>query len=89
MGSRFETDGIFNGFGNFGKRDSESSPWNRYTMSDKVPVLVTEDGEFYGYLTINKFRSNAVPFSTDLLEMYELSQGNLEVVQDMFCIRLK
>jgi hypothetical protein len=88
-GSRFATEGIFNGFIEFGARYSDSSPWNRYSTSDKVPVLVDERGEFYGYLTTNKFRSDAVPFAADLLDMYELSEGNLEVVQDMICIKVK
>ena|SRR5947207_8138919 len=50
-GSRFQSESIFNTYGSFGSRYSSNSPCNPYA-SDPT-VIVDEDGNFYGRLTVN------------------------------------
>lgn len=88
-GSEFKSDSIFNEFGNFGSEFSSASPWNQFSSSDDVPVLVNRQGSFYGYFTINEFRSDGVEFSRDLKEMYEVADGDLGVVQNLLCRALQ
>jgi len=85
MGSRYDTSSIFNRYGTFGSKYSESSPWNKYSRSNSVPVVVDSDGNFYGYFTINHFRSDASSISRDLRNIYEASDGDLEAVRDIIC----
>ncbi|MTH57876.1 hypothetical protein [Paracoccus litorisediminis] len=84
-GSEFKSESIFNEFGKFGSEFSSSSPWNEFTSSDSVPVVVDREGNFYGYLTINTFRSNAVSFSKNLAKIYDVSDGDLGVVRNLLC----
>lgn len=84
-GSAFKSDSIFNEFGPFGSEFSSSSPWNQFSISNDVPVLVDRQGGFYGYFTINEFRSDAVDFASNLAEMHDIADGNLEIVQKLLC----
>ena len=84
-GSAFKSDSIFNEFGQFGSEFSSSSPWNEFSSSNDVPVLVDRQGGFYGYFTINEFRSDAVDFTSNLAEMHDIADGDLEVVQKLLC----
>ena len=84
-GSAFKSDSIFNEFGPFGSEFSSSSPWNQFSISNDVPVLVDRHGGFYGYFTINEFRSDAVDFASNLAEMHDIADGNLEIVQKLLC----
>jgi hypothetical protein len=84
-GSKYSGESIFNQFGNFGSEFSMDSPWNKFSTSETVPVLVDRTGTFYGYFTINIFRSDAVDFSRDLARFFDLANGDLEVVQNLMC----
>lgn len=84
-GNEFKSDSIFNEFGTFGNEFASSSPWNQFSSSNDVPVLVDRQGNFYGYFTINEFRSDAVGFAGDLAEIYEIADGDLEVVRKILC----
>lgn len=84
-GNNFSTDSIFNEFSSFGNKYATASPWNKFSSANDVPVLVTADGDFYGYFTINEYRHNAVGFATDLNEIFEAAGGDLEVVQEALC----
>jgi hypothetical protein len=84
-GNEFNKDGLFNEFSSFGNSFSSSSPWNEYSSSDSVPVLVDRQGKFYGYFTVNAFRTDAVGFANKLAEMYKLADGKLEVVRNLLC----
>ena len=64
---------------------STNSPWNKYSTSDSVPVLVDEYGNFYGYFTINNYRGNAVNFSRELKELFDRVNGDLEIIQKILC----
>jgi hypothetical protein len=74
----YEYAGFRNGY-------SLSSLWNEYSSSNAVPVLVDREGNFYGYFTINRYRSDAVDFADDLAGFYEDADGDLEVVRKNLC----
>ena len=84
-GNEFSSEGIFNEFTGYGNEFSSKSPWNEFSTSREVPVLVDENGKFYGYFTINKHRSDSVNFSSVLYKMFKGSKGNLEKVRLSLC----
>ena len=84
-GSEYNSDSIFNEYGTYGSEYSSSSPWNEYTSSDSVPVLVDLSGNFYGYFTINRYRSKAIDFADDLADLFETVDGDLELVRESIC----
>ena len=84
-GSEFSGTSIWNQFSRFGNQFSSSSPWNQFSSSDDIPVLVDRDGRFYGYFTINYFRSNAVDFASVLQDIYDRVDGDLEQVRETIC----
>lgn len=84
-GNQYSSDSIWNAYSNFGNQYGSNSPWNSYSSSKGVPVLVDRQGNFYGYFTINRYRSDAVDFSDDLLELHETLDGDLEKVRDALC----
>jgi len=84
-GSKHSAESIWNRHGTFGSKHSADSPWNKYSTSNSVPVLVDKEGNFYGYLTINKYRDEAVDFARNLADLYSQVDGDLEEVRDAFC----
>lgn len=68
-----------------GNEYSSSSPWNEYSTSKSVPVLVDRQGNFYGYFTINRYRGDAVSFANELYEIYEMHSGDVEEVRNTLC----
>lgn len=84
-GSAFKSNSIFNEFSRFGNEFSSSSPWNEFSSSNDVPVLVDRQGGFYGYFTVNEFRMDAVGFASNLAEIYDIADGDLELVQKLLC----
>ena len=48
-GSKYNSDSIWNPYGDFGSKYSDDSPWNRYSSSG--PIIVDNDGHFYGRFT--------------------------------------
>jgi hypothetical protein len=57
-GSEFQSDSIFNSFGDYGSSFSDLSPCNSF--ANYPPVVVTGDGNFAGYLTVNEFKAGAI-----------------------------
>ena len=84
-GSRYSSDSIWNRYGTYGNKYSSSSPWNRYSSIEDVPILVDDNGNFYGYFTINSFRSNAFSQSQDLKRLYDAHDGDLSEIRDAIC----
>ena len=84
-GNEFSTSGIFNEFAGFGNEFSSKSPWNEFSSSDEVPVLVDDQGNFFGYFTINRHRHNAVNFASKLYALFKANNGNLEKVRLALC----
>ena len=84
-GNEFSSSGIFNEFAGYGNEFSSRSPWNEFSTSNEVPVLVDENGKFYGYFTINEHRRDAVKFSSTLYKIFKRSNGDLEKVRISLC----
>jgi hypothetical protein len=70
-GSKYNTNSIWNAYGTYGSKYNSYSPWNAY--SNDPPVIVDTQGNFYGYLTANKYKPNRADFDlTEILcEYYE------------------
>ena len=57
-GSDLSSTSIFNNLGKYGSVLSQYSPCN--VLASNPPVAVDEDGEFYGYLTLNELKPKAI-----------------------------
>jgi hypothetical protein len=67
-GNRYNSNSIWNMYGTYGNEYSSNSPWNKYTPYP--PIVVDKDGEFYGYFTINEYKSERADFQLALI-MYQ------------------
>jgi len=52
-GSKYSSTSIWNKYGLFGSPYSQYSPWNPYASDP--PVIVDDQGNFYGRFTVNRF----------------------------------
>lgn len=70
-GSEYNTNSIWNEYGTYGSAYSSYSPFNSY--ASYPPVIVDEDGNFYGYFTVNKYKSKRANFDlvNIICEYYE------------------
>lgn len=84
-GNEYGTSGVWNEYSGFGNEYSPESPWNEYSSSKSVPVVVDRDGKFYGYFTINEFRTDSVAFSAEMKQWFDRSDGDLEQVRIKLC----
>jgi hypothetical protein len=86
-GSKYSADSIWNKYGIFGSRHSSQSPWNRFASDP--PVIVDNNGNFYGYLTAN--RSNPqrtrIELYVTLTDLWEAITDDPESVANRFCGR--
>lgn len=53
-GNRFSATSIWNEYGTYGGTYSSYSPFNSY--ASYPPVIVDEEGNFYGYFTVNEYK---------------------------------
>src|SRR5690625_1618379 len=58
-GSPYQVASIWNQYGNYGGRYSTYSPCNSYSQTP--PVVVSRGGDFYGYLTVNRYKNQRIP----------------------------
>lgn len=84
-GNEFSRAGMFNEYAGFGNEYKSKSPWNEYSRSNQVPVLVGKDGTFYGYFTINEYRTNAVEFAGEMYKWFNYYDGDIEKVRVRLC----
>lgn len=56
-GSEFSSTSIWNEFGNFGSEFSTFSPFNEFTST---PPMIIKDGRIIGYLSVNQAFQNSV-----------------------------
>ncbi|WP_429408259.1 hypothetical protein [Paraburkholderia sp. MM5482-R1] len=56
-GSPYESTSIFNHYGDYGSAYSDVSPCNRF--ANNPPVIVDQNGKFYGRLTLNQAHAQA------------------------------
>lgn len=85
-GSRYQDISIWNPYGTYGSKYNDESPWNRY--SDNAPVIVNNDGKFYGYLSANPY----IAKRTEIKGLVALTDAaddfnDLEKLSDAFCRR--
>ena len=59
-GSEYNANSIWNEYGTYGSAYSSYSPFNSY--ASYPPVIVDEEGNFYGYFTVNKYKSKRANF---------------------------
>ena len=59
-GNSFNSNSIWNEYGKYGNEYNTNSPWNEY--SSDPPVVVDKRGNFYGYFTLNKYKSKRAEF---------------------------
>ena len=73
-GSSYNSKSIWNPYSTYGHSYNSDSPWNLY--GSNPPVVVDKSGNFYGYLTVNSYKSKRADFSL-ALTMYD----NYEEIQ--------
>lgn len=66
-GSEYNTNSIWNEYGTYGSEYSSYSPFNSY--ASYPPVIVDEEGNFYGYFTVNKYKSKRANFDLVNIEV--------------------
>lgn len=54
-GNVYSSKSIWNTYGNYGSSYSTYSPWNAY--ASYPPAIVDQDGNFFGFLTLNPYKS--------------------------------
>ena len=80
LSNKYDSESIFNKYGNYGSKYSAQSPINPYTTT---PPKVYLGGQFTGYLTTNKYLANSIP--VDLFLFYVMNQmGSLDDRLDDF-----
>ena len=69
--SKYDSKSIWNEYGTYGSAYSSYSPFNSY--ASYPPVIVDEEGNFYGYFTVNKYKSKRANFDlvNIICEYYE------------------
>lgn len=85
FGSKYSSDSIWNKYGTYGSKYNSSSPWNQYSSGNDVPVIVDRNGNFYGYFTINNYRSNAFESSAKFKRTFKQLNGDLDKFREIFC----
>jgi hypothetical protein len=72
--SEYDTDSVFNKYGTYGNQYSSESIWNKYSdygsrysdmsvcnkYATNPPIVVTADGQFVGYLTLDRYKAGAL-----------------------------
>ena len=77
-GSEYNTNSIWNEYGTYGSAYSSYSPFNSY--ASYPPVIVDEEGNFYGYFTVNKYKPKRANFDlvNIICEYYELIREDVD-----------
>ena len=64
-GNEYNSNSIWNEYGTYGNEYSSYSPWNEYASNP--PVIVDKKGNFYGYFTVNEYKSKRADFDLALI----------------------
>lgn len=59
-GNKYNNNSIWNSYGTYGNEYNNESPFNTYASDP--PVLVDDYGNFYGYFTANRYKSQRADF---------------------------
>ncbi|ABF12327.1 hypothetical protein Rmet_5468 (plasmid) [Cupriavidus metallidurans CH34] len=86
FGSPYQADSIWNPYGTYGSKYNNESPWNTYGTS--APAIVDKDGNFYGYLSANRYLAKRTTIK-GLVALTEAAEefDDLEKLSDAFCRR--
>lgn len=71
-GNQFSQSSIFNKFGEYGNQFSELSPYNQFSTT---PPRIYLNGEFYAYLTVNQMLNPRI----DPEEIFECAERNVSI----------
>lgn len=76
-GSIYSSKSVWNAYGTYGNKYNSYSPWNAYSTTP--PVVVNKQGNFYGYFTVNEYKSKRAEFELALLiyEYHDLIRENV------------
>ena len=76
-GSNYCLKSIWNEYGTYGSDYSNESPFNAY--ASYPPVIVDKDGGFYGYFTVNQYRSKRadIKLVMTIYKFYELIRDDV------------
>ncbi|KKP38448.1 MAG: hypothetical protein UR28_C0016G0001 [Candidatus Peregrinibacteria bacterium GW2011_GWF2_33_10] len=80
-GSKYETDSINNEYGDFGSKYSSYSAFNEY--ASYPPIIINDDLEFIGYLTINEYTTPAINSYNALACASESLQSSISEHEDI------
>lgn len=70
-GNKYSATSIWNRYGQYGSSYSQYSPWNAFASNP--PVIVDEDGNFYGYFTVNEYYPKRTQISW-IIRIIEISE---------------
>lgn len=73
-GSKYSQTSIWNKYGTYGGKYSNYSPFNKHTNSP--PVIIGSDNNFYGYFTVNRYKSERADF--DLVKIIYENWENIQ-----------
>ncbi len=81
-GSKYNDKSIWNSYGTYGSSYGDFSPFNTY--ANYPPVVVDKQGNFYGYLTINKYKDKRAEFELTLTiyKYYDLIRDDVPTWYD-------
>jgi len=84
FGSPYNSESIWNRYGTWGSPYNPASPWNKYSLS--APVVVDNDGNFYGYFSANPYinKRTKITWLVWLLDNYDWVIENLDSVREKF-----
>ena len=86
-GSKFNAQSIWNKFGKYGGSFNDYSPFNKFARNP--PILVGENGKFYGYFTADKFynkRTNS-RLANSITENWEFIADDVSEGYDLYFTR--
>lgn len=63
-GSKYNSNSIWNEYGSYGS-ERQYSPFNEYALN--APIVVDEEGNFYGYFTVNEYKKPKADFSLAMM----------------------
>lgn len=86
-GSKYAAESIWNKHGEYGSKHSSLSPWSKYATAP--PVIVDQEGGFYGYFTAAKHhpKRTAIEALAYFTDNVDIVVEDLEAASDAFCGR--